>query len=279
MNQQLMTVGQAAQASGLSPKAIRLYERKGLLPPAQRTDAGYRLFSGEDLATLRFVRQAKTLGLRLDEIGDILTLRRGDTTPCQHVEQLLDQRITEIDRTITELRHLRTTLTRTRRAQPQGRFFLIATRTVPQTSGCAAAAPSASGTAGTGVSPYHPDPPVNDRLTHGRLEPDSSTARTRPQMRTSSACPLSDPVATVLTMTWIQQTPVPVDGAGPSWAEVVSAVSAGIAALTALATLIVAIVAVRYTKTQLTDARRYARLQLDEAQQLRREQAAPYVVV
>lgn len=116
MDQQLMTVGQAAQASGLSPKAIRLYERKGLLPPAQRTDAGYRQFSIEDLATLRFVRQAKTLGLRLEEIGHILTLRRSGTTPCQHVGQLLDQRITEIDRTITELRHLRTTLTRTRRA-------------------------------------------------------------------------------------------------------------------------------------------------------------------
>lgn len=97
--------------------------------------------------------------------------------------------------------------------------------------------------------------------------------------RRLSAGPLSDPVATVPTMTWTQQTPVPVDGAGPSWAEVVSAVGAGVAAVTALATLIVAIVAVRYTKTQLTDARRYTRLQLDEAQRLRREQAAPYVVV
>lgn len=90
---------------------------------------------------------------------------------------------------------------------------------------------------------------------------------------------MSDPVATVLTVTWTQQTSVPAGGAGPSWAEVVSAVGAGVAALAALATLIVAIVAVRYAKTQLTDARSYARLQLDEAQQLRREQAAPYVVV
>jgi len=115
MDQRFMTVGQAAQASGLSPKAIRLYERKGLLPPAQRTDAGYRLFNSDDLATLRFVRQAKTLGLRLDEIGDILALRRGGTPPCQHVGPLLDLRIAEIDRTIAELRHLRTALARTRR--------------------------------------------------------------------------------------------------------------------------------------------------------------------
>ena len=70
MNDQLFTVGQAARATGLSPKAIRLYEAKALLPPAERTEAGYRLFSDEDLTTLRFIRQAKTLGLRLDEIGD-----------------------------------------------------------------------------------------------------------------------------------------------------------------------------------------------------------------
>ena len=115
MNDQLFTVGQAARATGLSPKAIRLYEAKALLPLAERTEAGYRLFSDEDLTTLRFIRQAKTLGLRLDEIGDILDLRRGGTAPCQHVLRLLDQRVAEIDRTITELRQLRTGLTHTRR--------------------------------------------------------------------------------------------------------------------------------------------------------------------
>ena len=113
---QQFTVGQAARASGLSAKAVRLYERKGLLPAAERTDAGYRLFSGEDLATLRFVRQAKTLGLSLDEIGDILELRRRGSAPCHHVLRLLDQRISEIDHTIAELRQLRQALAHTRSA-------------------------------------------------------------------------------------------------------------------------------------------------------------------
>ncbi|MGH3629522.1 MAG: MerR family DNA-binding transcriptional regulator, partial [Sciscionella sp.] len=36
------TVGKAAQAAGLSAKAVRLYEAKGLLPAAERTEAGYR---------------------------------------------------------------------------------------------------------------------------------------------------------------------------------------------------------------------------------------------
>ena len=108
------TVGKAAQAAGLSAKAVRLYEAKGLLPAAERTESGYRTYTGDDITVLRFIRQAKTLGLSLSEIRDILDLRRGGTTPCRHVVALLDQRIRDIDRTITELRQLRHTLAGTR---------------------------------------------------------------------------------------------------------------------------------------------------------------------
>jgi DNA-binding transcriptional MerR regulator len=113
------TVGKAAQAAGLSAKAVRLYEAKGLLPEAKRTESGYRLYSDDDVAVLRFIHQAKTLGLSLGEIRDILDLRRGGTTPCRHVVTLLDQRIHEIDHTITELRQLRRALADTRSAASQ----------------------------------------------------------------------------------------------------------------------------------------------------------------
>lgn len=108
------TVGKAAQAAGLSAKAVRLYEAKGLLPQAERTDAGYRTYTDDDITVLRFIRQAKTLGLSLGEIRDILDIRRAGTAPCRHVVALLDQRIRDIDRTITELRQLRNTLADTR---------------------------------------------------------------------------------------------------------------------------------------------------------------------
>jgi MerR family copper efflux transcriptional regulator len=110
------TVGKAAQAAGLSAKAVRLYEAKGLLPEAKRTESGYRLYTDDDVAMLRFIRQAKTLGLSLGEIQDILDLRRGGTTPCRHVVRLLDERIHEVDRTIFELRQLRRALADTRSA-------------------------------------------------------------------------------------------------------------------------------------------------------------------
>ncbi len=108
------TVGKAAQAAGVSAKAVRLYEAKGLLPEARRTQAGYRAYTDDEITVLRFIRQAKTLGLSLGEIRDILDLHRGGTTPCPHVVALLGQRIREIDRTITELRQLRHALAGTR---------------------------------------------------------------------------------------------------------------------------------------------------------------------
>jgi MerR family transcriptional regulator, copper efflux regulator len=127
--QEGLTIGEAASEVGLSAKALRLYESKGLLPPAQRTDAGYRLFSEDDLATLRFIRQAKALGLQLREIKDIIELQRGGKQPCERVIQLLDQHIADIDRAITDLQQLRRSLSAARRAarssQRQGKRGVV----------------------------------------------------------------------------------------------------------------------------------------------------------
>lgn len=106
----LVTVGTAAQEAGLSAKAVRLYERKGLLAPAERTQAGYRLFSPEDIAVLHFIRRAKALDLSLDEIKTILDLQRGGEQPCQLVTTILDAHLAEIDQKIADLRTLRDSL-------------------------------------------------------------------------------------------------------------------------------------------------------------------------
>lgn len=109
-----MTIGDAAEAVGVSAKAIRFWDAKGLLPDIERTAAGYRLFSEDDLAVLRFVRQAQQLGMTLGEIRRILGLQQAGTSPCAQVTQLLDDRIDMIDRTLSDLAELRATLLRTR---------------------------------------------------------------------------------------------------------------------------------------------------------------------
>ncbi|HUZ90099.1 MAG TPA: MerR family transcriptional regulator [Candidatus Acidoferrales bacterium] len=108
------TIGQAARRSGLSPKAIRLYETKGLLETADRTPSGYRTYTDEDVSVLRFIRQAKSLDLRLDEIREVIDLQRGGAQPCRTVLGLLDRHIADIDRTMANLRTLRATLARAR---------------------------------------------------------------------------------------------------------------------------------------------------------------------
>jgi MerR family copper efflux transcriptional regulator len=109
-----INVGAAAKAARVSAKAVRLWESKGLLPPAGRTEAGYRLFDQQDLGVLKFIRQAKTLGLTLNEIKDILDLQRGGGAPCGRVIELLDAHIADIDQTLNELRQLRRSLTTAR---------------------------------------------------------------------------------------------------------------------------------------------------------------------
>ncbi len=111
-----MTVSRAARRAGLTPKAVRLYESKGLLDPAPRTDAGYRLYQDEDVEVLRFVRQARALGLNLAEIGEIIDLQRRGAQPCGRVLGLVETRLKEVDRALRDLRALRRTLHRARDA-------------------------------------------------------------------------------------------------------------------------------------------------------------------
>lgn len=110
-----LTVGKAARRAGVSEKAVRLYESRGLLEPAERSEAGYRRFTEGDVAVLRFIRQARALGLHLDEIREIVDLQREGAQPCGQVVQMLDAHIREIDRTMADLRALRRSLIGARR--------------------------------------------------------------------------------------------------------------------------------------------------------------------
>lgn len=92
-----LRIGELAGKLGLNPKTIRYYEQIGLLRAPDRTRAGYRLYGQADLERLRFILQAKAIGLTLQEIGEILGLRDGGQSPCAHVLDMIDQKLTAID--------------------------------------------------------------------------------------------------------------------------------------------------------------------------------------
>jgi MerR family transcriptional regulator, copper efflux regulator len=65
-------ITQLAEVSGFPATTIRYYESAGLLPPARRSPAGYRLYDHRDVDRLRFIAHAKQLSLPLDEIKELI---------------------------------------------------------------------------------------------------------------------------------------------------------------------------------------------------------------
>lgn len=99
----MLQIGELSRKVGVNPQTIYFYERIGLIPKPMRTDAGYRLFDKEDMERLFFITQAKTLGLNLDEIKEILSLQEGQSLPCREVYQRLLHKVEQIQETISQL--------------------------------------------------------------------------------------------------------------------------------------------------------------------------------
>jgi len=101
--ERLLKIGDLASVTGATPKTIRFYEAKGLMPEPPRTTSGYRSYGGESVGRLEFILKAKRLGLSLIEIRGILQLHDAEESTCVHVRDLLDQKIAELESTIDVL--------------------------------------------------------------------------------------------------------------------------------------------------------------------------------
>ncbi|MBK6980231.1 MAG: MerR family transcriptional regulator [Betaproteobacteria bacterium] len=105
-----MRVGEIARESGLTPHSVRYYVRIGLLSPSKDAINGYRRFNRDDLGRLRFVRQAKRLGFRLDEITQILGMSAHGRTPCPVVREIVQRRVLETRETLAQMQALQARL-------------------------------------------------------------------------------------------------------------------------------------------------------------------------
>src|SRR5262245_27022472 len=111
----LLRIQEVAEETGLTPRAIRYYEEVGLLAPAARSEGAYRLYDGEDLERLRFIRGLRDdAGFSLAEIRQLLEdeaarARNRDRFRSSHDEverrQILEDAIERVDRQVASLRH------------------------------------------------------------------------------------------------------------------------------------------------------------------------------
>ena len=105
-----MNIGQAAQATGVTPKMIRHYESLGLLPAVARSDAGYRRYDERTLHTLRFIRRARDLGFSLDEIAQLLGLWADPKRASAEVRRLAQRHVADLDERIARMQAMRRSL-------------------------------------------------------------------------------------------------------------------------------------------------------------------------
>lgn len=106
----VMNIGQAASASGVTPKMIRYYESISLVPEAGRTNGGYRVYGQDDVRVLRFIHQARTLGFPTEQIRQLLGLWQDRDRASAEVKKIALQHIAELDMRIAELIEMRSAL-------------------------------------------------------------------------------------------------------------------------------------------------------------------------
>lgn len=98
-----MLIGELAEQTGVSTKAIRYYESIELLAEPDRTGGGYRDYAESAVERIRFIRDAQATGLSLAEIASVLELKAAGSTSCAHTGELLERHLSELDEQIALL--------------------------------------------------------------------------------------------------------------------------------------------------------------------------------
>jgi len=113
-----LTIGKLAKRAGVGVETLRYYERRGLIEPRQRTEAGYRLYDATAGQRLRFIRRAQTLGFSLDDIAELLSLSDQPAMHATEVKRLTQAKLDDIDTRILDLERMKSALSELERQCP-----------------------------------------------------------------------------------------------------------------------------------------------------------------
>ena len=129
--------GALAKATGMSPDTIRHYERIGVLPPALRTESGYRVYPASAVERVLVVQRALRIGFTLAELSNILQTRDAGGAPCHRVYALTEKKLSAVQEDLKILKKTEKDLKklladwkeRIRKAGPGQRSHLLNTLT------------------------------------------------------------------------------------------------------------------------------------------------------
>lgn len=102
-DQELLFIGEVETQSGIPIRTIRYYESIGLVKSAGRTEGGFRQFVPEVLSRLAFIKRAQSLGLSLEEIGEVLAVYDQGTLPCGEIKEKLEDKLVVLERQVEQL--------------------------------------------------------------------------------------------------------------------------------------------------------------------------------
>jgi DNA-binding transcriptional MerR regulator len=103
---QAFSISTLAKSAGVTAKTLRYWERIGLLPRANRTHTGYRIFAPEVMRYIDFILKAKTVGLTLSEMRRVIEVAHDGANLCPEAMQWLDDKDKALERQIHSLRAL-----------------------------------------------------------------------------------------------------------------------------------------------------------------------------
>ena len=89
-------IGELATLTGLTPDALRFYERQGVLDKPARTPGRFRIYPAPAIERVRFIKRAQTLGFSLAEIQELVRFNgKGGLRQCRRVRDLLKNQLAE----------------------------------------------------------------------------------------------------------------------------------------------------------------------------------------
>ncbi|WP_428773243.1 Zn(2+)-responsive transcriptional regulator [Vibrio sp.] len=104
----MFQIGELAKRCGVTADTLRFYEKNQLIQPASRSESGYRLYDDANQRQVAFIMKAKSLGLSLDEIKELLEIKLEATEhSCAEVKAITTAKLSLIDDKITELQRIR----------------------------------------------------------------------------------------------------------------------------------------------------------------------------